>query len=168
MAFYGNPVGGFCYPKTYILTDENGTELATGVVVGEKTVFNATPADVKIDKVFASDEGVQTGTDTKTYRTKIGTKCILNGESLSIPLEDYDGYNYTKFTAMIASFNTTCSDSTSVNKISVNDAVYNVNSTVKLSDVTKNALTKSIDLNIVNNTGNTCVIYYSTYREEYI
>lgn len=166
MAYYGNPVGGFCYPKTYILTDENGTELATGVIVGEKTVFNATPADVKVDKVFASDEGVQTGTDTKTYRTTIGTECVLNGESLSVHLDKYGEYNYTKFTAMVSSFNTTCSDSVAVNKIVLNDAVYGVNSTTKLADVTKNSSTKSIDLNIVNNTGSTCVIHFSTYKEE--
>lgn len=166
MAFYGNPVGGFCYPKTYILTDENGNEMATGVVVGEKTVFDATPADVRVDKVFASDEGVQVGTDTKTYRTIIGTACILNGENFSIPLDKYEGYDYTKFTAMIAPFNTTELDSVAINKVSVNNAVYTVGSTTKLSDVTKNTLTKSIDLNIVNNTGSTCVIHYSTYREE--
>ena len=166
MAFYGNPVGGFCYPKTYILTDENGNEMATGVVVGEKTVFDATPADVRVDKVFASDEGVQVGIDTKTYRTTFGIKYILSGESFSIPLDKYDSYNYTKFTAMISSFNTSDLDSVAVNKVSVNDAVYTVNSTTKLSDVTKNTSTKSIDLNIVNNTGSTCIIYYSTYKEE--
>ena len=166
MAYYGNPVGGFCYPKTYILTDENGNEMATGVIVGEKTVFDATPEDVRVDKVFASDEGVLTGIDTKTYRTTFGRKSILNGESFSIELDDYDRYNYTKFTAMIAPFNTTESDSVAANKVSINDAVYTVNSTTKLSDVTKNTSTKSIDLNIVNNTGSTCVIHYSTYKEE--
>ena len=166
MAYYGNPVGGFCYPKTYILTDENGNEMATGVIVGEKTVFDATPADVRVDKVFASDEGVQVGTDTKTYRTTIGTVCILPGESFSIQLDDYDGYDYTKFTAMIAPFNTTELDSVAINKVSVNNAVYSADSTTKLSDVTKNTLTKSIDLNIVNNTDSTCVIHYSTSKEE--
>lgn len=166
MAYYGNPVGGFCYPKTYILTDENGNEMATGVVVGEKTVFDATPEDVRVDKVFASNEGVLIGTDTKTYRTTIGTECILNGESFSIQLDKYNRYDYTKFTAMIAPFNTTVSDSVAINKVSVNDSVYTVNSTTKLSDVTKNTSTKSIDLNIVNNTGSECVIHYSTYKEE--
>ena len=165
MAFYGNPVGGFCYPKTFVLTDPNGTEV-TGVVVDNLTVFDATPADVRVDKVFASDEGVQTGTDTKTYRTNIGSVYILNGESFSIPLTQNNAYDYTKFTAMIASFNTTYSDSTSVNKVSINNAVYAVNSTVKLSNVTKNSSTKSIDLNIVNNTGSTCVVHFSTYKEE--
>ena len=159
---YGNPVMVPSTLKTIVLEDESGNEIVTGVVVGQKTVFDATPADVKAGKIFASDEGVQEGTDTKTYRTTFGSQYVLNGESFSITLEKYDGYNYTKFNAMISSLNTTIS----VNKIVINDAVYNVNSTTKLASVTKNASTKSIDLNITNNTGNTCVIYYSTYEEE--
>lgn len=166
MAFYGNPVGGFCYPKTYILTDENGTEMATGVVVGEKTVFDATPADVKVGKIFASDEGIQEGVDTKTNHTTIGSRVILPNESFSVPLIECDRYNYTKFYAMIADFNTTASDSTSVNKISINDMLYNVNSTSKLSDITKDSSTKSVKFNIINTTNNTYVIHYSTYKEE--
>lgn len=162
---YGNATGGFGNPKTYILTDNNGKEI-TGVLVDNVTVFDATPEDVRVDKVFASDEGVQTGVDTKTYRTTMGSKVILKGESFSIPLVEYDGYNYTQFNAMISSFNTTISDSISVNKISINDSVYAVNSTTKLADVTKNSSTKSIDLNIVNNTNGSCVIHYSTYKEE--
>ena len=163
---YGNPIMTSSALNTVLLEDENGNEIATGVVVGEKTVFTATQNDVKVGKIFASDEGVQEGTDTKTYRTEIGSRTILPNESFSIPFEQYDQYNYTKFSAMISSFNTAISDSTSVNKIVINDAVYAVNSTTKLADVTKNASTKSIDLNIVNDTGATCVIHFSTYKEE--
>lgn len=159
---YGNPIMAPSALNTVLLEDENGNEIATGVVVGEKTVFTATQSDVKVGKIFASDEGVQEGTDTKTYRTEIGSRTILPNESFSIPFEQYDQYNYTKFSAMISSFNTAIS----VNKIVINDAVYAVNSTTKLADVTKNASTKSIDLNIVNDTGATCVIHFSTYKEE--
>lgn len=159
---YGNPIMASSALNTVLLEDENGNEIATGVVVGEKTVFTATKSDVKVGKIFASDEGVQEGTDTKTYRTEIGSRTILPNESFSIPFEQYDQYNYTKFSAMISSFNTAIS----VNKIVINDAVYAVNSTTKLADVTKNASTKSIDLNIVNDTGATCVIHFSTYKEE--
>ena len=90
----------------------------------------------------------------------------MPNESFSIPFKQYDQYNYTKFSAMISGFNTTVSDSTSVVKVVINDAVYAVNSTVKLADVTKNTLTKSIDLNIINDTNSTYVIHYSTYKEE--
>ena len=81
-------------------------------------------------------------------------------------MDQYNSYNYTKFQAMIAEFNLTNSDSTSVNKIVFNDAVYNVNSTTKISDVTKNFSTKSIDLNISNSTDKTYVVHYSTFKEE--
>ena len=67
---------------------------------------------------------------------------------------------------MIAEFNSNQYDSVSVNKISLNDAVYDVSSNEKLSDVTKNSSSKSIDLNIVNNTDKTYLIHYSTLKEE--
>lgn len=163
---YGNPIMASSALNTVLLEDENGNEIATGVVVGEKTIFTATQSDVKVGKIFASDEGVQEGTDTKIYRTEIGSCAILPNESFSIPFKQYDQYNYTKFSAMISGFNTTVSDSTSVVKVVINDAVYAVNSTVKLADVTKNTLTKSIDLNIINDTNSTYVIHYITYKGE--
>lgn len=162
---YGNATGGFGNPKTYILTDNNGKEI-TGVLVDNVIMFDATPEDVRVDKIFASDEGVQTGTDTKTYRTTVGSRVILPNEAFSVPIQYYDGYNYTSFFAMIAVLNTTASDSVSVNRVSINDKVFSVNSTTKLADVTKNSSTKSVDLNITNSTNNTYVIHYSTYKEE--
>lgn len=162
---YGNASGGFGMPKTLILTDSNGKEI-TGIVTGEQVVFDATRNDVKVGKTFASNEGIQEGTDTKTYRTTHANWIVFPGENFSIHLDEYDKYNYTKFQAMIADFNTTTLDSVSVVKISLNDAVYNVNSTIKLSNVTKNSSTKSIDLNIINNTDNTFVIHFNTYKEE--
>lgn len=163
---YGNVAGGFGYPKTFVLTDSDGNDIATGVVVGEETVFDATRDDVKAGKIFASNDGIQEGIDTRTYRTTHAAWFVLPGEQFSIPLEDYEKYNYTKFQAMIAELNTTQLDSTSVVKISLNDAVYDVNSTTKISDVTKNSSTKSVDLNITNDTNNIYVIHYNTYKEE--
>ena len=166
MNIVGNMVG--CYSpmgKTFIIADENGNEI-TGVCVDEETVFTATADDIKIGKIAATDEGIVEGTDTKTYRTAQGSKFILPGEQFSILLDKYDQYNYTKFQAIIAEFNTTQSDSVSVVKTSLNDAVYNVNSNTKISDVSKNVSTKSIDLNIANDTENTYVIHYMTYKEE--
>lgn len=62
MKIVGNMVG--CYSpigKTFILVDENNNEVI-GVVVDQEKVFNAVPSDVKKDKVFANDDGVQIGT----------------------------------------------------------------------------------------------------------
>lgn len=162
---YGNPCGGFGMPKMLEIVDDNGNTII-GTVTDSEVIFDATRDDVKVGKIFASADGVQEGIDTRTYRATHASKTILPGEQFSIPLEDYEKYNYTKFQAMIAEFDTTQYDSVSVVKISLNDAVYDVNSTIKISDVTKNSSTKSIDLNITNNTNNTYVIHYSTYKEE--
>lgn len=162
----GNAVGGITgYGKTFILTDENGNEVV-GTVVDELTVFDAEPKDVKIGKTFVSDNGVQEGTDTRTYRTHHASYLVFPGESFSIPLEEYNRYDYTKFQAMIAEFNTTVLDSVSVVKILLDDFVYNVNSNNKLSNVTKNSQTKSVDFNIVNDTDRIYIVHYNTYKEE--
>lgn len=164
MAFYGNPVGGFCYPKTFVLTDPNGTEV-TGVVVDNLTVFDATPADVKVDKVFASDEGVQTGTDTKTYRVAVGTVLISSNSVFSIPLADYDMYNYSQFQAMIMPYNTSTSDSNAVDKVIINDNVFSTGSNTAISSVVKDSINKAINLGITN--GNTrYLIRYFVVKEE--
>lgn len=157
-----------CYSplgKTFILTDEDGTEI-TGVVTDQEQVFSASVADVKIGKTFASNEGIKTGEDTKTYRTTHASWCIRPGESFSIPLEDNDKYDYTKFQAVIAPFVTTHEDSLAVEKTVLYDGVYNAGSSVKVSDVTKNSDTKSVELNITNNTENSFVVTYNTYKEE--
>ena len=165
MGLYGNVAGGFGMPKIIEIVDDNGNDIL-GAVTDSEVTLDATRADVKVGKIFASNDGIQEGIDTKTYRTTHASRAVLPGESFTIPLSEYDKYDYTKFQAIIAEFNTTNVDSTAVSKISFNNAVYNVNSTTKLSDVTKNSSTKAIDLNITNDTDNTYVIHYSTYKEE--
>ena len=57
------------------------------------------------------------------------------------------------------------SDSCAVDKIAINNAVFNTGSANKIADVTKNLETKSIDLNITNTSSNTYIIYFFTYKE---
>ena len=62
MKIVGNMVG--CYSpmgKTFIIEDESGNEL-TGVVVDSQVLFTAVDSDVRKGKVYASDNGVSTGT----------------------------------------------------------------------------------------------------------
>lgn len=162
----GNMIGSYSQiGKTLILTDDNGVEIP-GVIVSQETVFDATAEDVKIGKVFASECGVEVGKDTKTYRVVFGTRLVLPGQSFSIPIEEYGCYDYTKFHAMISKFNTTEFDSVAVDKVSLYNAVFEVNSDRKISDVTKNLATQSIDLNFTNDTDNVYIINYNTYKEE--
>lgn len=58
----GNIVGGSSgFGKTFIIEDIDGNSY-TGVVVEDKVVFTATPEDLALGKVAASDMGVIVGT----------------------------------------------------------------------------------------------------------
>jgi hypothetical protein len=58
----GNLVGGIVgYGKSFLLVDENGTEL-NGMVVDELTLLTATPEDIKLGKTAGTDSGIVTGT----------------------------------------------------------------------------------------------------------
>lgn len=161
----GRSVGGGAPLKSLTIIDENGEEVLA-VVVDKEAIFDATAEDVKLGKTFASHMGVETGVDTRTSRVLQGTCLIHPGESFSVPLSEYDAYDYTGFQAMIAVFNTTELDSVAVEKIALHDAVYVANSGNKVSDITKNDITKSVDFNFTNDTANVYVIHFSTYKED--
>lgn len=159
-----------CYSpmgKTFILTDDDGNEF-TGVVTDQKKVFDAGLNDIRAGKVAANSEGVVVGEkDIPGYRTTAGMELIAPESSISIPLSQFSQYDYTVFQCMIALANLDDLDnSIETTMVSIKDGVYKVNSTEKLADVSKNSNTKSIDLNINNNSENRYVVYYFTYREE--
>lgn len=164
----GNMVGSYSQMgKTFILVDENGTEL-TGVVVDQEAVFTAGDNDVREGKIYASDNGVSTGTkNIPIYRTNAGIEVITPGDNFSISLPNYQQYDYTVFQCMVSLANLSdMNSSVSTNMVAIKDAIYEVNSTIKLADVSKNKETQSIDLNLTNNSDNFYLIHYFTYREE--
>ena len=167
MAIYGNPVGGALNAKTFMLEVNDGKTEIAATVVGEETVFDATPNDVRTGKKFATSSGVEVGTkDIPAYRTAQGAVIIKPNENFSIVLEGYSQYDYTKLQCLISKFNTSVDDSVAVDKVVIGDNVYAVNSTIPLAAVTKDAATKSIKLNIKNESSVDYVLRYFTYREE--
>lgn len=167
MAIYGNPVGGALNAKTFMLEVNGGKTEIAATVVGEETVFDATPNDVRTGKKFATSSGVAVGTkDIPAYRTAQGAVIIKPNENFSIVLEGYSQYDYTKLQCLISKFNTSVDDSVAVDKVVIGDNVYAVNSTIPLAAVTKDAATKSIKLNIKNESSVDYVLRYFTYREE--
>lgn len=166
--YWGNASGGFGFPKSLVIVDENGNEL-TGVVTDEEVVvFDATPADVRINKTFASANGIQTGENTITYRTSEGFESILPGADFCLTgLDVYNEYNYTKLQCVISKY-ISSNDKTAAEKIVLNDNVYNVGSSAVISTITKNATTKVIDFNITNDTDDIYIIYFFTYAQEVI
>ena len=165
MKIYGSMVGGTAPIKTVILMDSNGNEM-TAVVTGEEVVFTATADDIKIGKIAATDEGIVEGKNTNTYQTTASTCLILPGEDFSIPLNNRNTYDYTKFQCIIVVFSSDYSANVESFGITVDDSVFSVETSNKISDITKNHDTKSIDLNFTNTTDKVYSIRYFTYHEE--
>lgn len=168
MSICGNMVGGLIIPKSFVLVDENNVELV-GVTVGEETVLTANAStDIREGMVAATEEGVVTGTKRiPAYETSCGNELILPDQEFTISmLDEFERYNYTQLQCIITVFETDIDSSVSTEKVVINDGVYNTNSTIKLSDVTKDSEFKTVKLNITNDTENIYLIRYFTYKEE--
>lgn len=167
MSISGNLVGFYSQiGKTFIIEDSDGNEM-TGVVVGQETVFTATDNDVREGYVYAGDSGVSIGAkDIPIYRTYQSSVLVFPGEDYSITLSAYDIYDYTKFQGIISKFNTSLEDSVFTDKVIMNNRVYAVNSLEAMSNIEKNIETKSVNLNIVNDTEDIYIITFFTYKEE--
>lgn len=162
----GNMVGGGSAPlKTVILEDENGNEVV-GIVTESPVILTARPSDIKIGKTAAIDSGVVEGENTINYRTEVSNRLILPGEDFSIPLYDYNQYDYTKFQCIIVVFDSDYNTNVELLGVSINDSIFSAETSEKVSDITKNHNTKSIDLNLTNTTDKIYSIRYFTYHEE--
>jgi len=162
----GNMIGSYSQiGKTFIIVDENGNEIA-GVVTDTPVIFTATDNDVREGSVYASDDGISTGSKViPSYHTNHGAKLVPAGSKFTIRLSKLDCYDYTNLHAMICAWNTNLSDSVATDRIVVLNAVYPVQSTEAISSVTKDDSTKSIILGITNDTDSPFVIRYMTYKE---
>ena len=151
--------------STYILVDSDGNEVVA-TLVDEATVFNATANDIRLGKVAATESGVTTGTkDIPAYHTTEGVEKIPEGSALTIPMFS-DKCQYTKLQALICTFNTLVSDSVATEKVSIDGKVYNVGSTIVLSEVSVDSVNQSINLSLINDSDHPVVIRYFTYKEE--
>lgn len=164
----GNMVGSYSQMgKTLILLDENGNEI-TGVVVDQETIFTAGDNDVREGMIYASNDGVSTGTkNIPAYRTEQGACLIFDGDEFTLPkMSEYNQYDYTMLQCIITVFDSTPENSVAADKIVLNNNVYQVNSSDILSSVSKDVENKVIKLNMLNNSGKDYIIHYFTYREE--
>ena len=166
MAIYGNPVGGALNAKTYELQYNGGTTPIMAVVVDEEKVFDATENDVRKGKVFASNAGVKIGQkNIPAYETRMSSLIVEPNETCSIPLSSEERYNYTNFQCIIAVYNSDYSTNMVTKYVSMNDGLFSVETSKKISNITKNSETKSIDLNITNDSKDIYEIIYFTYKE---
>jgi hypothetical protein len=162
---YGNTIGGVAPVNVFELELDDGTVL-NGVVAEEPPVITARPKDIRIGKTAILGDGIVEGENTINYRTTQAFRLILPGNSFSIPLRMYNMYDYTKFQAIVVVHKNKYDTSAEAMYFTINDIVFDARTSNKLSDITKNTETESIELNINNDSENIYSIRYMTYREE--
>lgn len=160
---YGNATISPSTLKTVILQDENGNEVATGVVVKSETVFTATTNDVREGKVFASDSGIAIGTkNIPNYHTTYGCKVVSAGKTIVIDVPEYDCKNLF---VVVTTYDTSLSNSLLSTYIAIDGGMYAVNNTAKVSDITIDAENKQINLGITATEKS--VVRYLVTKEEF-
>lgn len=164
---YGNTVGGSGgngIGKTFIIQDDDGNELV-GVVTDKQVIFDATPNDIRIGKVAATQNGVTTGEkEIPAYNTSEGYKLIPKGSSFILTMKNYD---YTKLQAIFCPFNASIANSVSADKVAIEGKVYPVQSAEIMSTVVKNDEMTQIDFGIANDASVPYLIRYFSYKEIY-
>lgn len=150
--------------KSYILVDEAGNECAA-VLVDEETVFDATANDIRQGKVAATEDGVTIGSkEIPSYHTTEGVALVPDGSELAFHSLEYD---FTKMQGIVCAFNTSLQDSTSAEKVAINNKVYVVQSTESISELTKDDGSSTVKFGVTNDSGALRLIRYFMYREEY-
>ena len=154
-------------PTTVPITTLNGTYSTYAIPASVNVAaLDATANDIRTGKAAITNSGYQLGEkDIPSFETTEGKKVVLPNQSFSILLSEKDAYNYTGLQIIICLLNTTVDDSVAAEKVVIDNAVYAVNSIIKLSDVVKDVDNKTINLSITNDTENTYVMHYFTNKE---
>lgn len=156
----------FSEDQTVYLLKLSETESVYAQLSENETVeLTATPNDIRVGTTAVINSGVVEGEKViPAYHTEQGVKLILPNQPLQIKFKD-NQYDYTQLQAMTAPYNTSLSDSVAVDKVVINDAVYNTGETTKISIIQKDAENNSINLGITNG-DLPCVVRFFTYKEE--
>lgn len=150
---------------TYILVDENGTEVPA-VFLENEVVFDATANDIRLGKVAVTGDGVTEGTkEIPAYQTEQGRRVIKPGQALNISMYS-DRCHYTKLQVIVCAYGTNADDSVSAEMVAINDKVYEVGSTKSIADVTVDAAKQTIKLGLTNTGSSSLLIRYMTIKEE--
>ena len=150
---------------TYILVDENGTEVPA-IYVDNEVVFTADEDDIREGETAASYDGVVVGTkEIPAYITTEGIQLVSAGSTMVIKPKD-GKHAYTKLLAVICPYQSSIAESVAVEKSCIEDVVYPVASNEILANVTIDEDTKTINLGIVNEADTSVIIRYFSYKEE--
>lgn len=158
----GNATGGFGMPRSFVVVDGDGNEF-TAVSVENVTVFDATPMDVRINKTFASDNGVQVGMKTiPSYHTRYGYKFALPGSEVKISVPEYD---YNNLFVTVTTYDNSVNGSLYSTYVAIDGKMYVAGSATKISDITVDTENEQINLGMT--VTEKSVVRYLVTKEEF-
>ena len=163
---YGNPVSAVDtgIGKTIVLQDEKGVDLV-GIVTEKAIVFDASPNDIRLGKIAATQHGVTIGEKViPSYNTDEGYKVIPKGSDFAVNTKNYD---YTKMQAILCPVNGSVDNSVAADKVVIDSKVYAVQSSEVVSNVAPDHEKKQISFGITNNSDSAYLIRYFSYKEIY-
>lgn len=151
----------------FLLTESGDVAYMAAIGKLEESPLTATAAhDIRIGTVAVTNEGIVTGEKNfPCYETSEGQTLIMPGMELKVQIAIDDCYDYTRLQAIVCAYNTSMTDSVEAKKVAIENSVYQVGSTDKLSSVTKEPETKTINFGLTNTGDIPLVIRYFTYRE---
>ena len=148
---------------SYVLTNAAGTQKAYAQLSSKTPItLTAQANDIRLNTSAITNEGYTEGTkEIPAYHSRTGLKVIQAGSDCSITLDKYD---YSQIQITISKFNTSVYDSVEVVAVSIDDSIYDAKSTTKLSDITIDKDTETINLGITADVK--YVLRYFTMKEE--
>lgn len=126
------------------------------------TPLTATANDIRLGTTAITEEGTIEGTkDIPNYLSRYGKKLVPSNTEAVINVPEY---NYRNLMVTITTYNTTVDDSVASTYISVDNSMYAVGSSTKLSDISIDNANAQIKLGIIVNEKS--VLRYFVVKEE--
>lgn len=135
---------------SYVLETADGGKAFAQLSSENPITLTASENDIRLNTSAITNKGFTEGSkDIPAYHSERGIKVIQANAKVELTRDTYD---YTKFQATLALFNTSVADSVQVDRVTVDDSVYTANTTSKLSDLVKDHENGRIDFGINNGT----------------
>ena len=149
---------------SYVLSNADGSQKIYAQLSSKDPItLTATENDIRLGSTAITNVGYTEGNkDIPAYYTRTGAKIIQAGSNVSITLPNL--YDYSELQATLSNFKTNIYGSVEVVSSSIEDSVYEAKSTTKLSDITLNDETSTINLGIT--AGVKSVLRYFIMKEE--
>ena len=148
---------------SYVLTNADGSQRAYAVKNAEEAIsLTATENDIRINTTAITDTGYTEGAkEIPAYFSTYGKMFAQANKEAVINVPEYD---YKNIMVSIGTYNNSVSESTKVTYVSIDNAMYEANTTNKVSDITIDTTNKQVKLGITPSV--LSVIRYFIVREE--